>query len=284
MKKEWHGFLFIAPLIIGCLVFTIVPFFLVVKYSVSTGQGVRMQFVGLENYFTLFQNPSFTLAFGNSMHFLAIGLPLVMMIAYLIALMLKSQAEKHTLLKSVLLFPYIMPVAATVLLVDVFCGETGLINQFFLALDLPIVDWLGGPSGFWVAILLYLWKGTGYATVLLLAGLLTIPGEQYESAQLDGASALQKFFYITTPQMWYSVFFSLVFSLINAFKCFREIFLIGGEHPNDSLYLLQHFINNSFKSLNYTNLSVSSLYLMTVILLVLGAFYGYVRRKERYKE
>lgn len=284
MKKEWHGYLFIAPLLAGCILFTVAPFFLVVKYSVSAGTGVRARFTGLENYVQILQNPSFTLAFGNSMRFLAIGLPSVMIVAYLIALMLKSQTEKHTLLKSVLLFPYIMPVAATVLLVDVFFGETGLTNQLFLALGLPLVDWLNGACGFWVAILLYLWKGAGYATILLLAGLMTIPGEQYESADLDGASAFQKFRYITTPQMWYSVFFALVFSLINAFKCFREIFLIGGEHPDDSLYLLQHFINNSFKSLNYTNLSVSSLFLMAVILLVLGSFYGYVRRKERYKE
>lgn len=284
MKKEWHGYLFIAPLLAGCILFTVAPFFLVVQYSVSAGTGVRTRFTGLENYAEILKNPSFTLAFGNSMRFLAIGLPSVMIVAYLIALMLKSQTEKHTLLKSVLLFPYIMPVAATVLLVDVFCGKAGLMNQLLLALGLPLVDWLNGAYGFWVAILLYLWKGTGYATILLLAGLMTIPGEQYESAQLDGASAFQRFRYITTPQMWYSIFFSLVFSLINAFKCFREIFLIGGEHPDDSLYLLQHFINNSFKSLNYTNLSVSSLFLMAVILLVLGFFYGYVRRKERYKE
>ena len=146
------------------------------------------------------------------------------------------------------------------------------------------VNWLDGPLGFWVAVLLYLWKSTGYAVILLLAGLVTIPEEQYESAQLDGASAFQKFRYITTPQMWYPVFFALIFSLINAFKCFREIFLIGGQHPNDSLYMLQHFINNSFENLNYANLSVSSILLLAVILLFFGVFYGFVSRKERYRE
>lgn len=115
MKKEWHGYLFIAPLLLGCLVFTGIPFVLVMRYSVFQGAGVHLRFVGLENYAQAFQNSSFVLAFGNSMRFLAAGLPLVMAAAYLTALLLKSQAKKYALLKSVLLFPYIMPVAATVL-------------------------------------------------------------------------------------------------------------------------------------------------------------------------
>ena len=235
MKKEWHGYLFIAPLLLGCLVFTGIPFVLVMRYSVFQGAGVHLRFVGLENYAQAFQNSSFVLAFGNSMRFLAAGLPLVMAAAYLTALLLKSQAKKYALLKSVLLFPYIMPVAATVLLAEGIFGKAGGLDWLLSLLGLPGANWLDGPLGFWAAVLLYLWKSTGYAVILLLAGLVTIPEEQYESAQLDGASAFQKFRYITTPQMWYSVFFALIFSLINAFKCFREIFLIGGQHPSDSL-------------------------------------------------
>lgn len=266
MKKEWHGYLFIAPMVLGCLLFTGISFLQVIQYSVSKGNGSRWRFVGLDNFSEAISNPSFALAFGNSMVFLAVGLPLIMVAAYLIALLLKGMAGRLAYLKAVLLVPYIMPVAGTVLVVE-------------KLLDGPYV-----PDGFWGVILLYLWKNTGYAVILILTGLVTIPGEQYESAQLDGASAFQKFCYITTPQMWSPVFFALIFSLINAFKCFREIFLIGGEHPEDSLYMLQHFINNSFENLNYASLSVSSTFLLAVVLLLFGAFYGYVRRKERYRE
>ena len=98
MKKEWHGYLFIAPLLLGCLVFTGIPFVLVMRYSVFQGAGVHLRFVGLENYAQAFQNSSFVLAFGNSMRFLAAGLPLVMAAAYLTALLLKSQAKKYALL------------------------------------------------------------------------------------------------------------------------------------------------------------------------------------------
>lgn len=284
MRKPIHGYLLIAPVLAGCLAFYIVPFCLVVWYSVSRRQGRTSFFVGLEHYRDLLGNEMFALAFGNTLKFLAVGLPLILGLSYLLALLLQKQADRHRLLKSVFLLPYIMPVTGTVLLIDLLFSPEGLMSSVFTALGLPVADWLEGPAAFWVMVALYLWKSTGYSVVLLLAGLVTIPGEQYESADLDGASALQKFRYITTPQMWYSVFFALVFSVINAFKCFREIFLIGGEHPSSGLYMLQHFINNSFHNLSYQKLSVASVLLLLVLLVLFGLFYGFVRRKEAFRE
>ena len=268
----------------GCLLFTVIPFVLVLRYSFMRGSGRTAQFLGLENYLKVVGNEEFMLAFGNSMKFLLMGLPLIMLLSYVIALLMQQQATKHKLLKPVFLFPYIMPVAGTVLLINLLCSETGLLNELLMKLGLPLQEWLSGPNAFAVMVAMYLWKSTGYSVILLLAGLVTIPKDQYESADLDGASGLQKFFYITTPQMWYSVFFALIFSVINAFKCFREIFLIGGEHPSSELYMLQHFINNSFNNLNYPKLSVASVLLLVIIVVFFGVFYVFVRRKEAFRE
>ncbi len=283
MRKGWKGCLYIAPLMIGWLIFYLIPFVLMLRYSLFQGAGAAASFVGLSHYQSLLGNETFRRAFGNTMRFLAVGLPLIMFLSYLIALLLKSHAEKHRFLKSVFLFPYIMPVVGMVLLIDLLFGEAGGLNWFLSLLHIPAADWLSGPAAFWVVVALYLWKNTGYAVILLLAGLVTIPEDQYGSADLDGANAWQKFCFITTPQMWYPVFFALVFSVINAFKCFREIFLIGGQHPNDNIYMLQHFINNSFENLNYGKLSVSSVLLLLVILVFFGGFYVFVNRKERYR-
>lgn len=280
MKKIWKGYVLIAPLMLGCLIFFAIPFVMVVRYSLLEHGGLVNRFVGLENYEAVAGNPTFQMAFGNTMRFLAAGLPLIMVLAYLLALLMQKQAEKHKLLKSVFLMPYIMPVVGTVMLVNVVFGESGLWNGLYNALGLPIGDWLGGPAAFWVVVALYLWKNTGYSVILLLAGLVTIPEDQYESAELDGASAWQKFLHITTPQMWYSVFFALVFSVINAFKCFREIFLVGGQWPNLDIYMLQHFLNNSFETLNYANLSVASVLLFLVVTIFFTGFYAFVKRKE----
>ena len=280
MKRAWKGYALIAPMLAGFLLFYVVPFGQVMWDSLSQGTGKSQLFVGFYNYQRMFQNKMFLTAFGNTLKFLGLGLPLVLLLAYGLALFLKSRARRSPVLRGVFLLPYVMPVAGTVLLINLLFAERGLVNRLLLALGLPLADWLQSPAAFWVMLLLYLWKSAGYAVVLLLSGLLTIPPEHYQVAQVEGASAVQAFRFVTMPQMWYALFLALVFSLINAFQCFREMFLVGGEHPHESVYMLQHFLNNSFESLNYQRLSVASVLLFLVIALGLGLCALWVLRKE----
>lgn len=283
-RNAREGYLLTAPLLAGMLVFYAVPFLLVLRNSVFSGISRSERFVGLGNYSAMVGNGIFRLAFGNTMKFLLVSIPLILVISFAIALLLKDQAKKHEILKSVLLMPYILPVAGTVLLVELLFAQAGLINRGLYTLGLPIADWLHSEYAFGVAVVLYLWKNTGYSVILLLSGLITIPEDHYAAAELDGATGWQKLRDITIPQMWYSVFFTTVFSLINAFKCFREIFLIGGTHPHTSIYMLQHFINNAFDKLNYPKLAVASVLLLLVLTVLFAAGYLWVMKKEAYKE
>ena len=277
------GALMTLPLVLGCLVFYTVPFFMVLQNSMLSGIGASQQFVGMENFRSMLGNDVFRLAFGNTLKFLAVALPLVLVIAFAIALVLKEHARQYETLKSVLVLPYILPVAATVLLVDILFAETGVLNEGLYTLGLPVADWLDSEMAFAVVLGLYLWKNTGYAVILLLSGLVTIPEDHYSVSSLDGASYWQQLRYITIPQMWYSVFFTAVFSLINAFKCFREIFLIGGTHPHSSIYMLQHFINNAFDKLSYSKLAVASVLLFLILTILFALSYRWVMKKEAYK-
>lgn len=287
MKKKWkkyrNGWLLVAPLMIGCLIFYAVPFLMVLWYSFRSSAGRSGVFVGFSNYLEMLENEMFRLACWNTFRFLLAGLPLILLLSYLIALLLKKQAQKHMFLKSVLLLPYIMPIVGTVLLVELLFEERGVVNRILMLTGAPVEKWLESPWAFWIVVGLYLWKNAGYSVVLLLAGLMTIPEEQYAAASLDGAGGFRQFLHITTPQMWHSVYFALLFSLINAFKCFREIFLIGGKHPNMEVYMLQHFMNNNFENLNYNKLSVSSVFLFLAVTILISISYGWVRRKEAYK-
>ena len=119
----------------------------------------------------------FRLACWNTFCFLLAGLPLILLVSYLIALLLKKQAQKHMLLKSVLLFPYIMPIVGTVLLTELLFDEVGVVNRILLLMGVPIEKWLESSWAFWIVVGLYLWKNAGYSVVLLLAGLMTIPEE-----------------------------------------------------------------------------------------------------------
>ena len=282
-KNARDGYLLVAPVVLGCLLFYALPFLLVLRRSVMRGVGNSQTFVGLANYRTVLNQELFRLAFWNTMRFLLVGLPLILVVSFAVALLLRAQAQKHRLLKSVLLFPYIMPVIGVVLVVDLLFGGAGLLNGALSALGLPVSDWLHSSSSFWVAEALYLWKNTGYSVILLLSGLVTIPEDHYGAARLDGATAWQRFRYITMPQMWYSIFFAVVFSLINAFKCFREIFLIGGTSPHEDIYMLQHFISNSFEHLSYPKLAVASVLLLLVVTAAFALLYGWGRRKEEFR-
>ncbi len=282
--NAWEGRLFLAPLMLGCMVFYAIPLMMVLWYSLTSGMGASRKFVWFLQYEKILDNDIFRLAFGNTMAFLAFALPLILLISFEIALLLKEYAKRHAWLKSVILMPYIMPVVGTVLLIEQLFAATGLVNQALYTLGLPVEQWLQSEYAFAVVILLYLWKNTGYSVVILLSGLTTIPNNLYEVASIDGANKLQQHRYITLPHMWYSFFFATVFSLINAFKCFREIFLIGGTHPHDSIYMLQHFINNSFENMSYPKLAVASILLMVVLVVVFAILYRLVLRKEAYKE
>ena len=92
MRKTWHAYILIAPLVAGCLLFTVIPFALVLRYSFMRGSGRSAQFLGFDHYIKVIGNEEFLLAFGNSMKFLLIGLPLIMFLAYLIALLMRYPA------------------------------------------------------------------------------------------------------------------------------------------------------------------------------------------------
>lgn len=270
-KNKSLGYTLILPLLAGCMIFYVIPMCMVFVYSFWDGTGKGAGFVGMENYRNLLQNKIFRVAFGNTLRFLLTGLPVILVVSYMIALYFRKHIKKDSFVHMILLTPYIMPVVGTMVLVELFFAKSGWTSQILSLLGLPVRDWLESRWAFWIVILLYLWKNTGYSVILLLSGLFAIPNEHYESADMDGANSFQKFLYITMPQMRESVFLAFLFSLINAFKCFREIFLIGGKHPNIRVYMLQHFLNNCFENLNYAKMSASSILLFGVTVIVVGS-------------
>ena len=109
--------------------------------------------------------------------------------------------------------------------------------------------------------------------ILFMAALNDIPKELLEVADLDGAGALQKFFYIKLRYLSPAIFFVALMSLVNSFKVFREIYLLTGDHPVETLYMLQHFMNNTFKSLDYQKLSAAAVLMFIAMILIIGILF-----------
>ena len=98
----------------------------------------------------------------------------------------------------------------------------------------------------------------GIAVVILLAGLTTIPGELYESANMDGAGKWARLTKVTLPLLRPEILVVTLLSTLNSFKNFREAYVLGGDHPHESIYMLQHFMNNNFENMNFPRLSVAA--------------------------
>ena len=246
------GLLLAAPAVMGLLAFLVLPFGYTFLRSFTVGLGWG-RFVGLENYAQLFGNRLFLLALKNTFLFLACGLALILPLSLFLALLLQKTGKWGKGLAMALLFPMVLPASAIVIVVNLVFAENGLLSQ----LTGP-TPWMDSPFAFVILLGLYLWKNVGMAVVILLAGLTTIPRELYESAHMDGAGRWARLTKVILPMLRPELLVVTILSSLNAFKNFREAFVLGGDHPHESIYMLQHFMNNNFENMNFPRLSVAA--------------------------
>lgn len=261
-RRLLTGGLLILPILLGTLIFFVLPSAMVIGYSFGLGGG-RVRFAGFSIYQKVLQSGSFLLAAGNTIKFLALGVPLLLAMGLALALLLHGAFPGTRLCGRTILLPLVLPIASIVM----------------------VVEWLiparvlESSSAFPVLLALYLWKNCGYITVLFLAGLAMIPSELYAAAAMEGADRPRQLWYITLPLLAPSFAFSAVLGVINSFKSYREAFLLGGKYPHESIYLLQHFLNNNFENLNYARLAAASVLTALPIVLVTVCILLFQRRR-----
>lgn len=269
----------ILPFLAGFTLLYLIPFGWSVVKTFSGGAG-GAQFVGLRNYMDLFRSNAFRLAAWNTFRFIAVGVPLLMALSFLLALALYRKFRGASFFRSAFLLPLVIPVASAVIVVQAFFGGSGLVNQLLEAIGMPVRNWIGSKYAFPLLVGLYVWKNCGYNLVLFLAGLAAIPADYAAAATCDGATRAQVLRKITLPLMIPNFFFVFVISVVNAFKSFREAYLLAGSRPHDSIYMLQHFMNNNFQNLNYPRLSTAALLIFAAIFLLVLLLFRVKRKYE----
>lgn len=257
---------FLVPSMLGVFLFILIPFLDVVRRSFFSAVGNN--FVGLANYQMVFANEAFRLAAKNSLLFLVVCIPLLLLVSLLIALALYRMVGKAGFLKTSFLLPMAVPVASVVLVWQVVFDKNGYANLLLTQMGLSGVDWMGSGAAFWVLVGSYIWKNLGYSVILWLAGLGLIPEELYEAARVDGANAWQRFRYVTLPQLLPTLYTVGVLAVLNSFKVFREAYLVAGSYPDESMYLLQHLFSNWFTGLAVDKLSAGAVLLFSLVALL----------------
>ncbi|MCQ2519768.1 MAG: sugar ABC transporter permease [Lachnospiraceae bacterium] len=271
-KQRLGAALFLSPSLIGVFLFFVLPFFVVIYYSMINNP-ILGEFVWFENFGNVLRNAAFKIAGKNTLKFSFIAMPLSVILGLLLALLLDRNIPLRSQFRTCFLTPMMVPVASVVLIFQVMFHLNGAVNRFMVNFGADKVDWLKSDQAQIVIIILFLWKNLGYNMILFLAALESIPKDLLEVATLENANAWQIFFHIKIRYLTSTILFVTIFSLINSFKVFREIYLLTGNYPYDSLYMLQHYMNNTFKSLDYQKLSAAAIIMSLVMVVIIGALF-----------
>lgn len=255
--KRWNelgaGLGFLAPNIIGFLVFIFLPVFAAFMLSFTEWDAsglAKISFVGFLNYAEVVQDPYFWEYLINTFIFMA-GIPLGMAVSLGLALAMNQKLKGIVVYRTIYFLPYISSIVAVAILFQwIYNKNSGLLNEFLKLLGVSNPPmWLGDK--FWArpaVIIMQVWKNAGYNMMIYLAALQAIPYHLYEAADIDGASGWQKFMNITMPMLAPTHFFVIVMGIIGGFQSFAEMFVLTAGGPaGATTTIVYHIYNEAFR-------------------------------------
>jgi len=250
LNSVLKGYAFISPWIVGYLLFTIYPVIASLYYSFTRYDIIRKpRWIGLENYVTLFtKDPIFTKVLGNTTYFVSLGVPMGIVVAFLLASLLNNEMRMRPIFRTIFFLPTLVPVAASAEVWRwVLNTNWGVINAWIKAMGRPVIPFLSSitlakPS----LILIHCWS-QGTAMVIFLAALQDVPQSLYDAAVVDGAGRFQRFWRITLPMCTPSILFVLITHLIGMFQYFAMGWLLTVGGPNYSTeFFSMYLYRNAF--------------------------------------
>jgi multiple sugar transport system permease protein len=265
LRKNKTAYLMLSASLLGFLFFYIIPYFISMFYA-FVDNPLSKSFVGLINYRDLFNNKYFLRGLKNTIIFMCISIPLNMIISLGLAMICNKIKVFSKYLNLVFLIPLAIPSATTAFFWKQVFSLNGFLNKLLVRFNFGAVDWLNSKYSMYIMVFIFLWKNIGYNMILFIAGLNNIPKSYYECAQIEGASRWQQFRIITLTYLIPTFFLVFIMTFINSFKVFKEIYILTGDNPHENIYILQHFMNNMFMSLNYPKLVSSISILITIII------------------
>jgi multiple sugar transport system permease protein len=284
-KNKLAPYLMIAPYVLHFLVFISFPvifsFFLMFnQWNIIS----PMKFVGFQNFYKLLHDAQFFRSLLNTLIFLVIHIPLQIGIALLFAVMLNQKIRFIGFFRAAYFLPVVVSgVVVTILWQQLYGYETGLLNRMLAGMGITKVGWLTDPSIAMASIaIMATWKNVGLYIVLFLAGLQTVPQYLYESAELEGANAWQKFRFITLPMINPTMFMVVILSTIGGFSLFIEPYVMTGGGPlNSTLSAVLYIYKEGFFYYHMGYASTLGFFFAGVILLVIFFQKRYVEKETR---
>jgi multiple sugar transport system permease protein len=267
-----EGYLFILPVVLGLLIFTIGPMFASLYFSFTDYPILRSpEWVGLGNYIKMFTKEKY---FWHSLRvtvtFAITAVPLGIIGSFLLAMLLNQRVKGIAFFRTCFYMPTIVPAVASAILWGWLLNpDYGLVNALLKSLSLPTSRFLNDPgSALGSLVLMSLW-GIGGGMVIYLAGLQGIPESLYEAAKIDGANELQLFRHITMPMMTSTIFFNLVIGLIGTFQYFVTAFVLTQGGPLKATYFYNLMLYERAFRFTQMGMAAAMAWFLLVVVLVL---------------
>lgn len=283
MKKSKVYWLFLLPSLLGVLLFYTIPFLFSLYYALVDNMGAQ-EFVGLKNFAETLSNSLFQSAATNTAIFVGISVPLSMAISLFLSICLQGMKRGRVPATMLMLLPLVVPSGTIVYFWKVLFDSNGLVQKILLQMGFSheLVAQNGWAMG--VLVVVFLWKNVSYNIVLFWSGLNWIPKTYYEQMALEGAGKWKQFTNVTWIYLSPTTFVVLLMSIVNSFKVFKEVYMLYGAYPSPDIYMLQHYMNNQFLSLNMQKLSSAAYILFLVIgVVLLVVFYAQKRVTDAYQ-
>lgn len=288
-NRERYGIFFIIPYFVVFLIFSLYPiiYSLIISFKKWDGMSPEATFVGLHNYVNLIHDPVFYQSIVNT--FVIWGVSIVPQIVFAILLAVlfnNSKFRGSEFFRAVYYLPNLVtPAAVAVLFAFLFDWQTGAINKFLMSAHI-----LSQPFNWFQSIiasrgiisLIGWWMWFGYSMIIFGAGLKNIPGELYEAASIDGASAWQGFWSITLPLLKQTMLYTCITSLIGGMQTFDIPYVItngNGGPTNKTLTMVMYLYNTAFKNSNYGYGAAIGYGLFVLILVFSAISYKVINRK-----
>ena len=240
-------------------------------YNLSIPESGR--FVGLQTYYYVFTNPSFVVALLNTFYLVAAILVSETLLGLLLALLLARDFHGQRLMRVLFMIPMMTtPIVVALTWRMLFNVRFGYVDYFLGFLGVPQLEWLGHPVRAMLALIISdIWVGTSEMTILLLAGLVSLPEEPFEASLIDGASALQRFRNITLPLMRPVMAMAIMFRAVDAFRKFESIQIMTGGGPGEATTTINFLIfDTGFRFSRLADASVQAVVLVVLMLVVVS--------------
>ncbi|CAN7623839.1 carbohydrate ABC transporter permease [Rhizobium sp. LjRoot254] len=282
---DLNGWLFIAPSILLIAIFLIYPIISSLSWSLYTGKGMMIKFGGFANIARLWNDPVFLHALSNTIIFFVVQVPIMIVLALLLASVLNNDRLKFIgFFRTAIFLPCVASlVAYSVLFKSMFAAD-GVVNSALMAIGLASgpIGWLTEP--FWAKVLVITaitWRWTGYNMIFYLAALQNIDRSIYEAARIDGVPAWARFIYITIPMLKPVILFTTIISTIGTIQLFDEVYNLTegrGSPANSTLTLSLYIYNVTFRYMPSYGYAATMSYVIVLMVALLSFLQFYAAR------